>query len=259
MDKKRTVDLALLLCYPLIAYVLCLFFELNMFLGTVLFFGVPSIHLALRAKEFDKKAFYFSLLVSVPLIVIVDYIGQLTMMWSFPHSIFPHRLLGVITGEIVFWIVLNTFCCIVFYKYFLDHHLVHSSLHNHMRLCISITAGVLFLFSIAFLWFPDSLEIPYFYLLMGVVLMLIPIMIEVAFKPKFLHKFFIVGSYFFYLSFVCEIVALKLDWWRFPGNDFIGWVEVVGVRFPLEELLVWMVWMSMAILSWYKYFEEDNA
>ena len=60
---------------------------------------------------------------------------------------------------------------------------------------------------------------------------------------------------FFFLSF--ELTALKLDQWRFPGEN-IGHVQLFGLLFPFEEFIFWIVFGTPIILSYYELFVDDD-
>ena len=106
---------------------------------------------------------------------------------------------------------------------------------------------------------PALLRIPYSYLALGVILGLIPIILEAVHCPQKFRKLLQAQAYFFYLAFVYEVTALKLGWWAFPGTEFVGWLEVFGVRFPFEELFFWIMLGSLAALSYYQFFDDEQV
>jgi len=55
-----------------------------------------------------------------------------------------------------------------------------------------------------------------------------------------------------------KVTALQLGWWDFPGSNFIGWVSIFNIRFPLEELIFWLFLFAMAILTYYEFFDDDE-
>ena len=59
-------------------------------------------------------------------------------------------------------------------------------------------------------------------------------------------------------SFIYEVTALKLGWWIFPGQEFIGYITLFNVSFHIEDLLFWFILFALAILSYYNYFEENE-
>jgi hypothetical protein len=52
------------------------------------------------------------------------------------------------------------------------------------------------------------------------------------------------------------LTALSLGLWYYPSNQFIGWVDVHGLRFPVEELFGWILLGVAAILSCYEYLDD---
>lgn len=65
--------------------------------------------------------------------------------------------------------------------------------------------------------------------------------------------------YFFFFSLVYELTALTLGQWSFPAeNQFIGFVEFLGLRFPLEEFIFWIMLGTSATLVLYEFFNDDR-
>ena len=140
----------------------------------------------------------------------------------------------------------------MFYENFLDQGCTHQ-LHGP---AVKYFAAILFipfgLFLVALLTDPKLLEIHYFYLKIGSLLVL-PIIIFSLFKPPdFYLKFFWTGVYFFFLSLIYEITALLLGQWIFPAeHQFIGYIGLGIVRFPLEEFIFWITLGSVSVSLYY--------
>ena len=60
------------------------------------------------------------------------------------------------------------------------------------------------------------------------------------------------------MNFIYDIAALKLGWWTFPGTEFIGWISIAGVSFPIEEFIFWIILFALGVLSYYEYFDDDE-
>lgn len=88
--------------------------------------------------------------------------------------------------------------------------------------------------------------------------MVIPILLQMFNYPKVFSKFALTAAYFFVFTFMYEIAGLRLGWWAFPGTEFIGWVHIFGVSFPLEEFVFWFMLTAFAALSYYEFFEDDE-
>ena len=111
----------------------------------------------------------------------------------------------------------------------------------------------------AHIFFPSLLYIEYFYLKIGIIAILFPLIGVLANSPSLYSKFFKVGIYFFFYTLLYEITALQLDQWSFPAKDqFIGQIVLLGHSFPFEELFFWIMISSISTLSYYEYFEDDD-
>lgn len=100
--------------------------------------------------------------------------------------------------------------------------------------------------------------IPYFYFVLMIVLGIIPLVAFLILYPSFWYRFTTIAVYMAFVNFLHEISALGMNQWSFPGKNFIGWVEVLSYRLPLEEFLLWIMCSSMFVLAWYEYFVDDQ-
>lgn len=255
--NQKGLDLLIFSLYPVLASVLSFLFNLNFAWSVFLFFGLPSIHLSFLLPKSIKKTLWFSLLVAIPLALIVDHIAHLTSIWHVP-TIFPFRIFGQVTVEDVVWGILLAYYTIMFYEYFYDAHRDRKLLRPKMKICLSIIAIMFVVFLIVLYSAPNLLDIPFFYFWFGTILFFLPVAVEFWRKPKLVEKFLPTAVYFFYVSFVYEVTALKLGWWTFPGNEVLGWVTFLGERFPFEELFFWFVITAMTILSYYEFYDDDE-
>jgi hypothetical protein len=256
VEKSKKLDLVFLLIYPILGAIVSHLLKINAFGSVVVFFVIPSVYLTLKAPQYFKKAFLFSLL-AIPFIVVVDYVAHLTGQWIIPHSMFP-RVFQYITVEIIFWAVLNFYFVTIFYEYFLHHHFTKKPYSSKIKYPVAGISLLFIIFLFFYNFFPGYLHIPFFYLTFGTIFILIPIILQFFYYPKFIFKFFIVAAYFFFVTFIYETAALQLGWWGFPGQQFIGWVSVFNVKFPIEEFVFWLLLLAMAILSYYEFFDNDE-
>jgi hypothetical protein len=257
MEKRKKLDLIILLIYPIIGAIGSHLLNINAFGSVMVFFGLPSLYLTIRAIKYAKRSIIFSIISSVPLIIIIDYIAHLTDQWIIPNSILP-RIFQYITVEVIVWAILNCYFVIMFYEYFLHHHFTKKLWSNKLRYLFIFGLFLFVLFLFAYNFAPAYLHIPFFYLWFGLILILIPIILQLFTHPKFVSKFFETAAYFFYLTLTYEITALQLGWWDFPGEKFIGWISFFNIRFPVEELVFWLLLFAMCILTFYEYFDDEE-
>jgi hypothetical protein len=106
-----------------------------------------------------------------------------------------------------------------------------------------------------------SVTIPtirYAYLWLGLILGLIPSGIFIYFFPQVIGKYAKTTAYFFLIYFLFEITGLELSQWSFPGVNFVGWMEIGKYRFPIEEFFIWMILTTIAVLSYFEFFDDDR-
>ncbi len=257
--QNKTLELVAFYLYPFFCLALSHLLKLNSFGSVIIFFTIPALYLSYkcRKKSIIRQAQFFSVATGLPFIIVIDCLANINQQWIVPGSILPFRFYTYVALEVILWAVFNIYFVILFYEYFIDNGVKK----YWSKRVIAFTASV-FLFFIVFtiLYYtaPHFFKIPYFYLGWGTVLLLIPTIIRLLTNPQLLFDYLKVGLYFFVLTFVYEIAALQLDWWDFPGTNFIGWVSVIGVRFPLEELIFWVILFSMAVLAHYEFFFEKS-
>ncbi len=251
-----TIDILLLFLLPALAVFLSLKFNLNLLLGTLLFFGVPAVYLGVRRSYGFKKALLFTSLFFVPFTLIVDHIGVLDGSWLVPQTIFPFRLLGTVPLEDFFISFTTMMFVVLFYQHFLDRErrrLFYPRLHTLVVILLSCLA----LFFTVFLLSPSSLSIPYAYVYIGF-LGIVPTACFLYKHPNFFKKFAIVGLYFFLVLLFFELVGIELGWWVFPGTNFLGWVHILQYKFPLEEFILWIGLFPVGIVTYYEFFDDDE-
>lgn len=259
MIHQKT-NLLLIFLWPVFASVFSFMLKANFFVSTLLFFGVPAAYLSYRNAKFVKKTALFSLILGIPLTIIIDYIMETTGGWFIPHSIFdPFRIFNRVTVDIIVWGVLYVYFITIYYETFLDKHVKTKQYYNQMKyliISLIITFGLFILIKFAK---PELLYINYFYLIFGTVLGILPIALVLFSFPQLYGKFFKAGAYFFFLTFIYEVTALQLNQWSFPAKDqFIGFVDIVGIRFPFEEFFFWILLGALGILSFYEFFDDDR-
>lgn len=258
MKKRESIDLAIILVWPIIATIITFSLKLSGFWGVILFLALPPLYLGFRRKQYLKKALIFALATCVLLMVWIEYIAEITGTWFVPSTIFPFKLFGIVVIEVIMWAFFTGFFIVMFYEYFIDKHATKRLWSPKLKYIFIIGLIVFFVFLFTLFAFPSLLKIPYFYLVFGVVILLIPFLIQLFRYPKTTSKFFLAAAYFFYLHFLLEVLGLKMGWWSFPGPEFIGWVKVFGVSFPIEEFIFWFILLALATLSYYEFFDDDE-
>ena len=256
--KPQKIDIVLMILLPVVAATLTLIFKTNFLISTLLFFGLPSLYLSLRKLEIVPRSLIFTALFSIPLAIIIDYLAVMDKSWSVPTSLFSSRFLGVIPIEDFIWGFLYVFFIVMFYEYFLDFGKGEDRLAKNIKYFTVILLSLLILFFLFLFISPQLLHIEYFYLKAGIILALLPLVTFLSFFPKFWTKYLKIGIYFLGLSLLFELVGLQTNQWTFPGHNFISFIEIFGLRIPVEEFLFWIVLGVPWILSYYEFFADDK-
>jgi len=256
MQKSKKIDLIIMLIYPIFAVLISHFLKINFFWSTIVFFGLPSLYLTIKVPKFSKRVIFFSL-VFIPLAMITDYIAQSTGQWLVMDSTLP-RILFYVSLENILWTFFYFYFVLMFYEYFLHHHFTRLPWHPKLKFFLLLTLFAFCLFLVLHGFSPVPPDVSYFYLWFGTILILIPILLQLFNHPKFISRFFETAAYFFYLTLTYEITALQLGWWYFPSDQFVGWITIRDVRFPLEEFVFWIMLCAMAVLTYYEFFDDGE-
>ncbi|MBS3065884.1 hypothetical protein J4229_02450 [Candidatus Pacearchaeota archaeon] len=258
--KRIKKDLLIILVWPIVASLLSFIIKADVLISMLLFFALPAGYLSYYKKEHIKKIALFSLITTIPIAFIVDYIMEHTGGWFLPYSVFgSFRLLGYVTIEQFIWLFLFIYFVAIFYEYFLDKECTPRLYHPKIKYLLSILILILGTFFLIYAIKPSLLHINYFYLKFGIIASLLPVVLMLFKFPSLFDKMLKTGIYFSFLSLIYEITALSLGQWTFPSeNQFIGFVQILGTKFPLEEFLFWIVLGSIATISYYEFFDDDR-
>lgn len=257
--QTKIKQLLILILFLFLAPIACLIFKLNALSSVIVFLVAPSVYLSFLLKENIKKSLIFSAVTSIPFIIVIDYIANVTKQWVEPQTIFPFRFLGIISVEVILWTFFLTYFMIMFYEIFFDNRKDDKIIFSQRtKFLATISLTVLLVFFLIYFFTPQILYISYFYLKFGIILIFIPLFIEMFRRPKLAGKALGIGAYFFFLSFLYEITALKLGYWYFPGSQFIGMITIFGVAFPFEELFFYILLLPMACICYYEFFAGDE-
>lgn len=271
MKKDQKIDLLVLILIPLLTASGLLLCRANFLVSTVFLFGIPSFYLFLKNKKVFKKVFLFSLICSIPVVLLFDYLIVKDNGWYIINTIFSFRLFNLVVIEQFLWGFCWFFYVVSFYEYFLNnqkHRSLLSFLPFFKKTDVLITkrmeylamfafAGLLFFIFLVF-FRPNFLTLNYAYLALSIVLVVIPLVIFLFKFPNFLTRFLWVAVYFSFLSIIIEYVGLKLNHWAFPGTHFLGMINFFGFRVPYEETIMYFVLFAPSALAYYEFFDDDR-
>jgi hypothetical protein len=249
----RKIILLFLIAWPLVAAWINTTFSVNPILYYYIYYGLPSIILSIHKPLCIKKALFVSTFI-LPLITVVDYIAESTGTWIALPSMFPFRLFNHVNLDALPWAFLQIYLAIMFYQYFFEKKYYGRFWDKRSKEALFLTTSVFIIFLLTLIAYPHFLNIPYFYLLIGILIILPAIIFEDIKYPLIFPKLLKTALYFFYLNLVYEIIGLKMGWWSYESKQFIGYVSVFGATFPFEEFIFWIALFTLSVLSYYEYF-----
>lgn len=227
--------------------------------GILIFFVAPSLYLSIRYRRYIPKSLLFSLVFALPISLVIDYIAHKTGMWIVPTSIFPFRIFDVVPIEDLFFGFFLTYFIVMYYESLLDPHFSVKLYAKHFKYLLYVSLVLISIVAFGIGMLAPILEIPYPYLFLGLALSLIPTLLMLGFVPRLTKKFIFEGIYFFYLLIIYELTGLYLNQWHFPvEGEFIGFISIFNLSFPIEELILFVAFISLAVLSYFEYFDDDS-
>jgi|SRR3989344_376048 len=259
MKKRLLIDLTVVIIIPLLVFlaVFLLGWQINYFTSLLLILGVPSLYLSFKNRYKVKKVALFSILVSIPIVIIFEILTFGDNMWWLTGTILPHRFLGIIALEDFLWMFLVTYIILIFYEHFINKDF-QKDISKKIKVMNYILYPITIILSLIFVFNRAILVIPYAYLVFGIIIFLIPTMLFLIKYPKFTKNFFKVSIFFFYIHMILELVGLRLGYWVFPGTHYIGMISILGLSFPLEEFIFVICLGGFAACTYYEFFTNKK-
>ena len=256
-------DLLVLLAFNILVLIYALTTADN-FIGKPLIVGfiflVPqAVYLSLRKKKNWRKITLATLIFGGLMGFFFEFIQELNLAYHVPFSasIFQFKLFGVVPPDNVLGHMVMTFSTMVAYEHLLARK-IDSKIPRLFSITVFLISLVIILMIFIFYKNPALLKFDYSYGLVAT-LAIIPVFIYAIIKPDRIKEMSLTGIYFFFFYLMFELLAVKFNWWIYPGNSYIGWVNVFGLNFPFEELFFWMIFYPPALISYRELFLERHT
>jgi hypothetical protein len=254
---SKKIDIIFLILSPIFASVTSLYFKTNFLTSTFLFFGIPAIYLSLRNQRAVKKSTIFSILAIMIIGPFLDYIALKSNAWYVPSTVFPMRFFGIVPIEDMIWGMFLVYNIVMMYEHFLDKG-KHNLKDTNLKYFIFIMIFIAIIFFLFYYFNPNLLVVPFFYLKFGLGFVVLPAVSFLTFFPRLLSKFVKISIYIFIQGIMFELTGLSLNHWGFGGGEYIGWISLGNIRFPLEELVFYIILFATCVLSYYEFFDDDR-
>lgn len=218
-------------------------------IGGAVFILPNVIYLGWRKPKPWRKIMAGALLFGLALGFFFEFIQEYAQAYTVMSRIFP-KLLGVVPLDNILGHFMMALLTFTFYEHFVAQK-VKPHISGRFKYAIYLVAAMIA--SVLGIYFlqPSWLDMPYPYMIFGT-LAILPIFTYLYRHPQAARDFSLMVPFFFFLYFVIEIAAVRYSWWTYPGNNYIGWVSLPGIRFPFEELFYWMLFYAAALTAYYK-------
>lgn len=251
--QYKASDLLFLLILPLLVASLTLYLPINLLFSTLLFFGVPCVYISIKRKDIVLRTLVYSFIVSF-ISIFTDYLAEQDQSWV-STSMFNMRVAGIVPFEALVWMFAFVYLIVAYYLYFFDTK-KHNIIGKRLSLVIS-AAGAVLIWLLLTVTFDHSFRVEYYYIKFGLLFLLLPLLLFMLTYPKYNKIFIAITPYFFIIGLVNLLVSLDQEHWSYPGENFIGWVTIASYRFPLEELVFWIILFPSFLVSQFELFNND--
>ncbi len=256
--KQLITDLACVVALILLAGLATIIFKPQTIIAVFFFLALPSLFLCWRKKKNYKKIVLASITFGVLGGMAWAFVAEFNNVWiiNYDNAALNYHLIGKTPVGNFIWAFLIPFFTISFYEHFLDDERRYR-LSKHCPLALIISA-VLFIIPIVKLARTSSLfQIHYAYFILGL-LASVPLIYLLRAKPLLTKKIAIAGLFFVFVNMIFELAALYAGLWSFPGF-YIGWIGSGVLRFPIEELIFWIIPSAAVFLICYELCFDDCA
>ncbi|MCF7794879.1 hypothetical protein K9M50_00770 [Patescibacteria group bacterium] len=253
LEKDKFLIIIALFLYVIMASLLVYLLEPPYYLSICIVLAVPALFNFFLLKKGKIKILIFSLVTTFLFAPPIELMARLADAWDVA-SIFT-RPFGLIPLENMLFAFLNFFWILSFYEFFLDTQKEKIDLSKRFKI---LSLLCLFLSIIVYgLFFFNSEIIKIDYHVIALIFLL-PILIILGFKtPKLFKKTLIPTVFFAFVFFVYEIVSLLIGHWWWPGNYLLP-ISISGIIFPIDDVIIWYLLSTPALILGYEFFADDN-
>lgn len=239
---------------PVISGVLTLLLPLNLMAATLLFFGPPILYLSLRRQDMVLRTLVYSTAI-MTISILSDYLAEQDRSWV-STTMFDFRVAGVVPIEALIWLFMFTYLIVAFNQYFFDSE-DHPVVGKRMPI-VFITAGVVLAWACLTAVWNLHFTVDYFYIKFGLLFLLLPLIIFLMMYPRYRRRLALMVPYFFVIGMMNLLISLHKDHWAYPGEHYIGWMQLGPYGFPVEEFVFWIILYAPFLISQFELFNNDN-
>jgi hypothetical protein len=251
INKEKSLKISGLLAYVFLACIFVFFFKPTYLLSILIVLLPPSLINFLWLKNSRAKVFIFSLLSTLIFAPPIELASRLANVWDV-QSVLP-RFFGLVPLENMLFAFFNFFWVLTFYEYFTDGD-TDQTFSKKFRYLIGLyflEAAIVYV-----LFFFNRRLVTLNYFSMAAVILIIPATLIFVKKPRLLKKTILPTAFFAIIFFVYEIVSLKIGSWWWPGHYLLP-IHLWGTIFPLDDVIIWYLLSTPALIGGYELFMDD--
>lgn len=249
---KKQMDFAVIILILLLSSVVWFVFDLKPLIGGgLLFMLLPVAYLGIREAKPWKALIGASFILGFLLGFFFDFIQMYNQAWSVDRLAIPWKILDVMPIDNAIGYFLMTLFTLVFYEHFFTRRRDVLLPRRFYKVAVIVTAVVTIMLVIAVVDI-TLLTIPYPYIVGGLAAATLTIVAALR-RQKLLGSLTSMSVFFFFVWLLAEIVAVVTGGWTYPGTQYLGWVSIGEIHFPIEELLFWMVWYAPFLVLGYEH------
>lgn len=245
-------DAVVLISVFAVGAVCCWEFRLPWVAANFLLLGLPLFYLLLNSKKARTKIRpKFTILFIIFATVVFDYLCERFAGWSGP-TIFPFRLPGGVTVEEIQWIAFFFPLTFAINEHFFATQL-RTPPNRTAKLILksSFYIGLLAVLPLTLLVETFS----YVYVCIGLLLQPTFILFGIWVNKWIVREVLWIGITTGLLNLVFEMIALRNNYWEFPGT-YVGYVQLLGFQFPVEEFVFLILLSGPSIVCTYAIYKN---
>ncbi len=253
--KPTRIDVTFLILSPIVTTLITLALPVNLLVSTLLLFGPPALYISYKRKDIIKRSLIYALAATI-ISILTDYLAEQDQSWV-STSMFHGRLAGIVPIEALLWVFMLSYLILIYYQFFYDHS-SHKLIGKRMPYVFIAVLAVIVWISLLAITGIGSFKVEYYYIKFGLAFILLPLLAFIFAFPQYLKVLLKTIPYFTALGLINILVSLHKGHWSYPGDHFIGWVQLGRYRFPLEELLFWIILYTPFLISQFEFFNNDR-
>ncbi|MEK7579211.1 MAG: hypothetical protein AAB460_01615 [Patescibacteria group bacterium] len=262
--KNKSVDVIVILCLTLVGFGLAWLAQGTLLgrplLSWGLFIVLPVVvYLSFRKKKPFEYIAMGTFVIGFVFSLVLETLAEFNGAWHVADTVFSYRFPGGASLDAILGYVLMTFLTLVIYEHFLDRPHRGRVKFVPRRLAMALVPSTLVVMTLFVLTeiAPEIISVSYLYAIAGPAAIVFPLIVGFR-EPTLYSRMVKIMPYFFFIYLVSEYFAVTFSWWTYPSGEYIGYVSLAGVSFPIEELLFWMLFYAASIVVYYEEYIDDD-